>query len=66
MPSLCVAPDTLILTNSMEWVKASELKEGDGILGFDEYPENKTVGKSFRKFKLGYVTNNVRFISKRF
>lgn len=49
----------------MEWVKASELKEGDGILGFDEYPENKTVGKSFRKFKLGYVTNNVRFISKK-
>lgn len=33
----CVTPETRILTPDLRWVHAGDLREGDGILGFDEY-----------------------------
>ena len=33
----CLDPDTLVLTNSMNWKAIGELKEGDKIVAFDEF-----------------------------
>lgn len=37
-PEYCVHPDTRILTNDFTWKKASDLREGDLVVGFDEQP----------------------------
>lgn len=34
----CVTPNTPILTPDLRWVLAGDLREGDGLLGFDELP----------------------------
>lgn len=33
----CVTPDTKILTSTGNWIPAGELKEGQNLIGFDEY-----------------------------
>lgn len=64
MGSLCVAPSTLILKADMTWVEAGSLNIDDEIIGFKEGEgKGSGVGKSFRKFKKGFVTQNTRFIS---
>jgi len=34
----CVTPETLVLTESLEWVTAGSLQPGDKLLGFEEEP----------------------------
>ncbi len=34
----CVQVDTPILTHDLRWVRAGDLKSGDDLLGFEEYP----------------------------
>lgn len=34
----CVAPETMILTSDLRWVRADSLEEGDKLVGFDEEP----------------------------
>jgi len=51
----CVGPDTPILTLGMEWKAASELHEGDSILGFEEEHTNPHAG---RRFLSSVVTHN--------
>lgn len=34
----CPALDERVLTDDLRWVAAGDLKEGDGLVGFDEYP----------------------------
>lgn len=38
----CVAPETLILTADLSWVRADSLKSGDSIVGFDEHGDEGT------------------------
>lgn len=33
----CVAPETLILTSDLRWVRADSLQSGDSVVGFDEH-----------------------------
>lgn len=46
----CVAVGTKVLTDDLRWVPAETLKEGDMLLGVDEYPLDYT-----RKFKRSAV-----------
>ena len=50
----CVTPETKILTEDLRWVRAGDLKEGDGIIGFDDVPE---AGKKrhYRRAKITYA-----------
>lgn len=48
----CVGTETPILTEDLRWVPAGELKVGDAILGFEEYPD----GKKRRALKRATVT----------
>lgn len=38
-PENCVHPDTPILKSDLTWSRAGDLKVGDSLIGFDEYPE---------------------------
>jgi hypothetical protein len=35
----CLGPDTLVLRADLTWSKIEDLKEGDGLVGFDENPK---------------------------
>lgn len=35
--SICVAPDTRLLTDDLRWVKAGDVQPGDVLAGFDEH-----------------------------
>ncbi len=54
----CVDIDTPILCDDLLWRKAGELKEGDGIIGFDEEPISKHKNKC-RYIRFGKVTSNL-------
>lgn len=47
----CLAPETKVLTSDLRWVPVDSLQTGDGLVGFDEYPD----GKHDRTFKETYV-----------
>lgn len=38
----CLSPDTLILTSMLEHKMAKDIKVGDKVIGFDEFPTNGT------------------------
>lgn len=47
----CIAPDTKVLTASLEWVTAGSLQPGDKLLGFDELPPDRNNnGRNGRRF----------------
>jgi hypothetical protein len=52
--SYCVAPDTRILTDGLEWKRASELVVGQGLMGFDE---DAPADSKTRKWKRATVTS---------
>lgn len=59
----CVTPDTRVLTWDLRWVPAGELKEGDSLIGFDEYAtpsKRKSDGgkRDGRKFRHSMVVNH--------
>jgi len=56
----CVDIDTLVLCDDLTWGKAGELKEGDGIIGFDSERSRKINGslQGFRYIRHGMVTHN--------
>lgn len=51
----CVDVSTPVLCDDLRWRPAGELKEGDGIIGFDEESPGKY---SRRHIRLGVVTHN--------
>lgn len=53
---LCLTPGHKVLTDDLRWVPVETLKEGDGLLAFDEYPDG--AGKH-RKWKRGRVVQSV-------
>jgi hypothetical protein len=56
----CVTPDTKVLTDDLRWVPAGDLKEGDGIIGFDDLPES---GKK-RHYRRATITYAGRKLSR--
>jgi DNA repair photolyase len=50
--SYCLAPETLVQRADMTWCAIGELRLGDEIVGFDEYP---TTGKYTRKLRKSVV-----------
>jgi hypothetical protein len=54
-PFFCLAPDERILTSDLRWVPCGELREGDGLLAFDEYPAD---GQRCRRWRYGTVTRS--------
>jgi ribonucleoside-diphosphate reductase alpha chain len=55
----CVTPETKVLTDSLIWVAAGDLKEGDGIVGFEDLPE---IGKK-RHYRRATITYAGRKLS---
>lgn len=53
----CVTVDTPVLCSDMVWRPAGEIKQGDGVVGFDEYPLGKGAGNT-RKIRFGNVMHN--------
>lgn len=47
----CVGIETPILTSDLRWVPAGDLKVGDELLGFDEYPTGK-LRRNLKKAKV--------------
>ena len=41
----CVTTDTPILCDDMVWRPAGEIRQGQGIVGFDEFP-TKEIGRA--------------------
>jgi hypothetical protein len=56
----CVTPETKVLTDDLRWVCAGDLKEGDGIIGFDDLAES---GKK-RHYRRATVTYAGRKIGR--
>lgn len=55
----CVSPETRVLTEDMNWVRADSLKIGDRLVGFDE--ESQPMGnRTGRKLKRSTVTDTYR------
>lgn len=53
----CVSPETRVLTADLQWVPAGQLRAGDELLGFDEYPTLR--GKTPRRhYRLSLVVHN--------
>ena len=58
----CHTPNTKVLTADMRWIRIGDVKEGDELLGFDEYPD-KIDGRKYRskrKTRDSKVTNVTR------
>jgi len=52
----CVSPETRVLTADLRWVPAEQLKVGDELVAFDEYPAENRNYREFRKTKVEAVT----------
>lgn len=53
--TLCVSPDTRILTENLRWVRAAELKQGDRVIGFSE-----ELGAAKTRFEPSVVVSTTR------
>jgi len=52
----CVAPETNVLTDDLRWVQAGSLKEGDGLIAYDENPGGDPSHPSrFRQWRHAFV-----------
>lgn len=48
----CPAPHERVLTSDLRWVAAGDLRAGDTLVGFDEYPTEKgAAGRKRRRFR---------------
>ena len=57
--SMCVGAKHLVLKPDLSWVKVGDLKVGDKVASFDEYPTvNDTRSKPRRSYSIGTVTHN--------
>lgn len=58
----CVSPDVRVLTADLRWVPAGSLREGQEIIGFDEYPVPNASGtrKDPRRYRRAVVTGTGR------
>ncbi len=57
----CVTPNSLILTSNLQWVKASSLKVGDGIIGPTETPvRNKKKRGYFHRYLINQKILNIK------
>ena len=48
----CIAENHRVLTSDLQWIPAKELREGDSLVGFDEYAEGR------RKYKTSVVESH--------
>jgi hypothetical protein len=55
----CLTPDTKILRDDLTWVPAGELKEGEGLIAFDDEKQDRA---GYRNWKYGKVTSTGRRI----
>jgi 8-oxo-dGTP pyrophosphatase MutT (NUDIX family) len=55
----CLAPETRVLCSDLAWRPLSEIGIGDGLVGFDEFPESP---KKNRKFRMTHVTSCDRIV----
>lgn len=54
----CPTPDQRVLTSSLRWERAGDLRVGDELLGFDEEPiQLGSAGKRKRRFRRCIVTD---------
>jgi hypothetical protein len=57
MATNCVAPETRILTSDLRWIPASEVKDGDELIAFDEYSKDGDGhSRRWRKTKVKSAT----------
>lgn len=58
----CPTPDMRILTADLRWKPAGEMRVGDKLVGFDEYPTvgQPGAGRGLRRFRTAYVTHASR------
>jgi len=54
-PFYCLAPDERLLTEDLRWVPCGELRPGDRLLAFDEYPPD---GMRLRRWRRSVVTRS--------
>lgn len=54
----CLVPETKVLTANLEWVTLGSIKEGDELVGFDEYPVDGDAKNPTRYWK-GSNTNKI-------
>lgn len=56
----CPAMNHRILTSDLQWIAAGDLKAGQGLLAFDEYPhELGAAAKKRRRFRPAHVVANI-------
>jgi hypothetical protein len=54
--TVCVEPKTLLLTTSLEWIRADHVVRGQGLMGFDESTEHMRGGhRRWRSTTAEYV-----------
>lgn len=51
-PYGCLDPSTPVLTEDLSWVPISSLREGDRLVGIDEYPESKYRQRKLRSVEV--------------
>ena len=52
----CLTPDTLILNSKLDWVTLDSIKEGEELIGVEEYP---SANKLSRKYKPSIVEKKI-------
>lgn len=60
-PFYCLSPGERILTADLRWVRCGDLRAGDAILAFDEYPRD---GQRCRRWRFGTVTRSERGVAE--
>ncbi len=60
MATVCVAPETRVLTADLRWVPASEIEVGDELMAFDEEP--KSPDRNSRRWRKTVVTSAPKLI----
>jgi len=61
---VCVTGNTRILTSDLRWVEAKDIKKGQKLVSFEEFPSKlkKSGEKGKRKFRTGTVSENKKQI----
>lgn len=54
----CLAPQTKVLTENLEYVEVGKLSVGDSLIGFDEFPEDGT----YRRWRRAEVLKTGRMV----
>lgn len=56
----CVSPESRILTKDLRWVTADQVRVGDELVGFEEYP---TMGNTYREYRKSIV-QDVQYLTR--